>query len=121
MRPQLRLTEGPVRQAANGHRPLSEAGYRGADPGISELVRRLNKQGVTTLESCQGGPGHPYPVPWIRISGHNDRNEIERALKAQNRRILRLSRNRDIEIVWYEGDDRPTRHRRAAWNLWLEP
>jgi hypothetical protein len=39
------------------------------DPGIVRYVRTLQKEGVETYESCEGGPGHAYPVPTVRFYG----------------------------------------------------
>lgn len=39
------------------------------DPGIAPGVQILQKAGVETYESCEGGPGHPYPEPAIRFHG----------------------------------------------------
>lgn len=39
------------------------------DPGIRDAVLLLRDDGVETFESCQGGPGHNYPVPTIRFHG----------------------------------------------------
>lgn len=33
------------------------------DPGIAEAVKILNRFGIETFESCQGGKGHSYPEP----------------------------------------------------------
>lgn len=38
------------------------------DPGISPVVELLRQAGVNTFSSCQGGTGHTFPVPTIRIS-----------------------------------------------------
>lgn len=100
---------------------MTETRYQDVDAGVRELVARLNEIGITTLESCQGGPGHPYPAPWIRISSRNTRPEMETAVAQERRRILRLRRNQEIEVAHYAGYTRPRRSRQAAWNLWLEP
>ena len=39
------------------------------DPGIRRAVLILRRGGVETFESCDGGPGHPYPEPTIRFHG----------------------------------------------------
>jgi hypothetical protein len=39
------------------------------DPGIREAVRHLREAGVQTFESCEGGPGHAFPVPTVRFEG----------------------------------------------------
>lgn len=39
------------------------------DPGIAEAVTVLRAGGVETFESCEGGPGHAFPVPTVRFFG----------------------------------------------------
>lgn len=39
------------------------------DPGVKPYVHALREQGVQTIESCDGGPGHSYPEPTIAFSG----------------------------------------------------
>ena len=39
------------------------------DPGIRRAVLLLRSEGVDTLESCEGGEGHPCPEPIIRFIG----------------------------------------------------
>jgi hypothetical protein len=39
------------------------------DPGIAQAVKILNKFGIETFESCQGGEGHCYPEPTVRFHG----------------------------------------------------
>jgi hypothetical protein len=51
---------------------------RPIDPGIAEAVRILWENGVETYESCQGGNGHPSPVPMVRF--HGEYGEGMRAL-----------------------------------------
>lgn len=51
------------------------------DPGITPVVELLRQAGVNTFSSCQGGEGHAFPVPTIRISPLDPRNmqgEIKR-------------------------------------------
>lgn len=100
---------------------MIESPWDAIDTGIRRLVARLNGAGVATLESCQGGPEHTYPVPWLLISGGCGHTQIEAALTTEGRRGLRLSHNREIETLWYEGDERPRRQWRKVWHLWLEP
>ena len=38
------------------------------DEGIKRYVRVLREAGIETFESCQGGPGHPCPEPFICLS-----------------------------------------------------
>lgn len=50
------------------------------DEAIAPAVHVLQKAGVETFESCQGGNGHAYAEPTIRF--HGDRSEGFRALAA---------------------------------------
>ena len=40
------------------------------DPGIRRYVLILRSGGIETYESCQGGPGHPCPEPFVRFHGN---------------------------------------------------
>jgi hypothetical protein len=37
------------------------------DPAIKHAVAVLRSYGVETFESCQGGEGHAYPEPTVRL------------------------------------------------------
>jgi hypothetical protein len=50
----------------------------GLDPGISSHVETLRAAGIETFESCQGGHGHAFPEPTVRL--HGDKSEGFRAL-----------------------------------------
>lgn len=39
------------------------------DPGILRAVELLNKAGIETYESCEGGKGHAYTEPTVRFYG----------------------------------------------------
>jgi hypothetical protein len=39
------------------------------DPGIEAAVEILQRAGVETFESCQGGPDHAYFEPTVRFHG----------------------------------------------------
>ena len=39
------------------------------DPGIRHAVLTLRSAGVETVESCEGGKGHSYPVPTVSFRG----------------------------------------------------
>lgn len=41
----------------------------GLDPGIKKAVMLLQKEGIGTFESCEGGKGHAFPEPTIRFYG----------------------------------------------------
>jgi hypothetical protein len=49
--------------------PFTGKGCRLVDPGIAHEVRVLWDNGVTTTESCQGGPGHSFPEPTVCFTG----------------------------------------------------
>lgn len=39
------------------------------DDGIANAVHILREAGIETVESCDGGEGHPFPEPTVRIAG----------------------------------------------------
>ena len=39
------------------------------DAGIAPIVLIFRQAGIETFESCEGGTGHPFPVPTIRFHG----------------------------------------------------
>ena len=39
------------------------------DSGIESFVKVLQKHGIETFESCEGGKGHSFPEPTIRFHG----------------------------------------------------
>lgn len=39
------------------------------DEGIAEAVHILREFGIETIESCEGGVGHPFYEPTIRVAG----------------------------------------------------
>jgi hypothetical protein len=39
------------------------------DEGVRPFVEILQKGGIDTFESCQGGPGHSAPEPFVRFHG----------------------------------------------------
>ncbi|MGA2513929.1 MAG: hypothetical protein ABSG37_09965 [Candidatus Limnocylindrales bacterium] len=41
----------------------------GLDPGISRAVDVLRRNGIHTIESCQGGEGHAYAEPTVLFDG----------------------------------------------------
>jgi hypothetical protein len=41
----------------------------GLDKGIKNFVELLQREGIETFESCEGGRGHAYPEPTIRFHG----------------------------------------------------
>ena len=56
------------------------------DPGIAEAVKILNRAGIETFESCQGGHGHAYPEPTVRF--HGERSEGFKALSVAMQHAL---------------------------------
>lgn len=50
---------------------FADGGGMALDRWISYAVKVLREARVETYESCQGGPGHPYPEPTIRFYGTN--------------------------------------------------
>lgn len=56
----------PVRGELEGYAPAVDLPL---DPGIREAVLILRSQGVRTVESCQGGPGHACPEPVVMFEG----------------------------------------------------
>lgn len=39
------------------------------DPGIARIVKLLRDAGVHTVESCEGGDGHAFRDPTVKLSG----------------------------------------------------
>jgi len=72
------------------------------DPGIVKEVRVLADNGVETIESCQGGQGHPFPEPTVRFAG--DQGEGMRALGIAMRHGLRVA---ELRRVWSVVDGEP--------------
>lgn len=85
------------------------------DEGIKDAVDVLNREGVQTFESCQGGEGHAYPVPTVRF--HGDKAEGFRALAVALKHDLKVSELRrtypiiDLEPTgpWWEMTFIPTK------------
>jgi hypothetical protein len=68
-----------VSKVSRENRPLVKSnGVKGLDPGIAHEVKILRENGVETVESCQGGQGHPFPEPTVRFAG--GKSEGPRAL-----------------------------------------
>ena len=65
---------------------------RPLDPGIRDAVLVLQKHGVETFESCEGGVGHPFPEPTVRF--HGDPSEGFRALAIAQQNGLRVDQLR---------------------------
>jgi len=69
------------------------------DEGIADAVHALREAGIETIESCQGGEGHPFPEPTVRIVGGP--GEGFRAYGVATRAGLRP---RSIARVWTVDD-----------------
>jgi hypothetical protein len=65
---------------------------RGIDAGIKEAVEMLQRNGVETFESCEGGPGHPFSEPTVRF--HGDGAEGFRALAIAQQNGLQVDQLR---------------------------
>jgi hypothetical protein len=85
-----------------------------------EAVRVLRENGVETVESCEGGPGHAFPEPTVCYAG--EFNEGFRALAAVLRPSARVRigmRLSALRYVWTIIDGRePTG---PEWELVWEP
>jgi hypothetical protein len=73
------------------------------DPGIANAVKILNKFGIQTYESCEGGDGHSYPEPTVRFYG--DRYEGFRAFPIAKQHGLRVT---SLRRIWLITEDEPT-------------
>ena len=79
------------------------------DAGIAPAVLVLRAAGVATFESCQGGPGHAFPVPTVRF--HASRPEAFHALQAAVAAGLPVY---DLRQVWPIVGGRP---KGPCWEL----
>jgi len=71
------------------------------DPGIRPAVELLNRFGVETFESCEGGEGHSFPEPTVRF--HGDAGEGYRAvgiLLSHGFPVTELRRMWGVEDSW---------------------
>lgn len=62
------------------------------DEGIREIVLLLRKNGVHTIESCQGGEGHSFPEPTVVFTG--EKSEGYRAVAVALQHGLRVAQLR---------------------------
>ncbi|MGV9005348.1 MAG: hypothetical protein ACOH1H_01280 [Brevundimonas sp.] len=83
------------------------------DPRIKPMVDALLVEGVETFESCQGGEGHAFPEPTIRL--HGDRSEGLRALAIAQRKGLPVTA---LRRTWPVIDGEPTG---PWWELTFAP
>lgn len=101
------MTELPTRLAYD---PADDGDM---DPHIRPLVDALLAEGVETFESCQGGKGHAFPEPTIRL--HGDRSEGLRALAIAQRKGLPVTA---LRRTWPVIDGEPTG---PWWELTFAP
>jgi len=93
---------------------------RGLDPGIRRAVWALRREGIETVESCQGGPGHAFPQPTVCFAGGKAEGyrAIEIALRPQIRQDLGMG-PRALRRVWRVIDGELSG---PDWELtWFEP
>jgi hypothetical protein len=58
-----------IEEAKERLRAGTEPPWANLDAGILPIVKILYEEGIETYESCQGGPGHPFPDPTVRFHG----------------------------------------------------
>jgi len=73
------------------------------DAGIKKAVEILNRAGIETYESCEGGSGHAYLEPTIAF--HGERSEGFRALAIALQNGLPVD---SLRRVWRVEDGEPT-------------
>ena len=73
------------------------------DQAICNAVKMLQKAGIETFESCQGGPDHAYLEPTVRF--HGDRAEGFRALAVAIQAGLTVA---SLRRIWPVLDGEPT-------------
>ena len=72
------------------------------DAGIRSAVAVLRTANVETFESCEGGPGHAFPLPAVRF--HGERSEGFRALAVALQHALPVN---DLRRIWRIEDGEP--------------
>jgi hypothetical protein len=97
---QMRQSQRSARAPIHDHEPNWDALL---DPGIAKAVKILNKFGIQTYESCQGGAGHSYPEPTVRFYG--DRDEGFRAFTIAKQHGLPVT---SLRRIWLITEDEPT-------------
>lgn len=73
------------------------------DPGIRDAVAILQKAGVETFESCEGGDGHAFVEPTVRF--HGGREEGFRALASALASGLHVA---ELRRFWQVIDGEPS-------------
>jgi len=53
------------------------------ESGIATAVIALNEAGIETFTSCEGGPGHAFPEPTVRLYGSVETAERAMTIVAQ--------------------------------------
>jgi hypothetical protein len=84
------------------HPPYDDAEGRQVDRGIAREVKILFENGIETTESCEGGPGHPFPEPTVTFCG--DQAQGFRALAIARQHGLKVS---ELRRVWTIIDGEP--------------
>ena len=68
---------------------LEEPEWEYIDPAIVDVIRRLYRAGISTLESCQGGPGHRVHFPDFSCDARHDfHTEVLPVLETLNLTVL---------------------------------
>jgi hypothetical protein len=77
------------------------------DEGIKHYVEVLQKAGVETCQSCQGGPGHTYLEPTIEFGGGSGAglHALSVAIThnfpvSELRRVWRVESREIVEVMW---------------------
>jgi hypothetical protein len=66
----LHTARSAASASPNGDEPPPSPPVPGQiDPGIRQVVKRLQEHGIETFESCEGSPGHSYPEPTVAFYG----------------------------------------------------
>lgn len=81
---------------------IREHDFSGMDAGIRDAVRILVENGIETVQSCQGGPGHCYPEPTIEFTGN-----YGAGFKAFAIAVSFGLRPRELRRVWSVQDGEP--------------
>jgi hypothetical protein len=81
---------------------VADTGERPIGAGICREVQLLREHGVETTESCEGGPGHPFPEPTVRFRG--SKAEGFRALGIALQHGLRVA---ELRRYWSIEDNEP--------------
>jgi hypothetical protein len=95
------------------------------DPGIKDLVFYLREGGFDTITSCQGGRGHSFSMPTIRINPHGDMGEVEKRLAEWLTRggysgyyIKQINSYQTEPLPWIVGGELPTSFVEVEFWFW---